>query len=110
MDQQEVGNSYAKITSPFLTALRDAARTVIPAYEDKGVRLIETGQDREGNVLATGNFVITREGPNDSMWTLAMAGASFGVAARIETIPQVSKSNSRFLLIVPPLRRLPIQR
>lgn len=72
MDQQEVGNSYAKVTSPFLTALRDAARTVVPAYEDKGVRLIETGQDREGNVLATGNFVITREGPNDSMWTLAI--------------------------------------
>ncbi len=72
MKQQEVADYYATVTAPLLTALRDAARYVVPAYEDQGVLLIETGQDREGRMLSTGNFVITRKGPNDSLWTLAV--------------------------------------
>ncbi len=70
MDQQEVAEYYATVTGPLLTAIRDAARIVVPPYKDKGVELHETGQDRDGRALATGHLVITRAGPNDSIWTI----------------------------------------
>jgi serine/threonine protein kinase len=72
MKQQEVADYYATITSPLLTAIRDAARAIVPGHEGQGVHLHETGQDQEGRVLAFGDLVMTREGPNDSVWTLAI--------------------------------------
>ena len=72
MDRQEVEAFYATITAPLFTAIRDAARAVVPRYDGRGLHLHDTGQDKEGRALATGSVVITREGPNDSMWTLAL--------------------------------------
>src|SRR5690349_17707757 len=76
MDQQEIADFYATVTGPLLTAIRDAARTVVTAYESKGVHLHETGQDQQGRALATGHLVITREGPSGSTWTFDLGFGS----------------------------------
>jgi len=70
MDLQQVAEHYATVVSPLLTAIRDAAKVLFPQYENKGLVLHETGQDQVGRALATGHLVMTRAGPDDSMWTL----------------------------------------
>ncbi len=70
MDQQEVADYYATVVSPLLTAIRDAAKALLPSYQSKSLHLHETGSDSEGRVPSIGHLVMTREGPNNSMWSL----------------------------------------
>jgi len=51
MDQNEIADYYARVVSPLLTAIRDAARILLPSFENKGLHLHETGSDSEGRVL-----------------------------------------------------------